>query len=391
LGVFFPENKPTLNLHSHLVEKKAIIICKLDAGDNAHAGLLQKYYDKQRALNQLGWSTSLCCLRDKKPVVYHVKNVQSDPECHKLHQKYFFHAALECLTHVPSCDILYIRYPFSSPFLIQFLKEVKRKYPDIKIVIEFPTYPYKQEFFGSKVLKYFVNHYFADYLHKYADLAATTAHVESVYGIPACTFSHGLPLCSEIITRIGGKQPDLQLLAAGSLYDWFGLDRVIKGMSDELNFSGHLDVYLHIAGAGPAENSLKKSVKNFGLERFVSFYGALGKKELKALAARSDLGVGVLGSHRKNLRQHKPLKHRSYLTYHLPFILSTTDPDFPAHLPFVHYIPEDDTPLKIEGIKLFFKKSKDAMHAMETHIQQFTGWQQEMKKIIDKLQLIRQA
>jgi hypothetical protein len=352
---------------------------------------MQKYYGKQRALNQLGWNTSLCCLSDKKPIIYHLPNGQSIPEGTLLRQKSIFAAVMAYLTDITSCELLYIRYPFSSPFLIHFLKAVKRQFPDIRIVMEFPTFPYSQEFYGVGKIKFLIDQYYAGYLHKFTDLAACTADIETVYRIPVCTFSHALPESPDSYSRAGGQQPSLQLLAAGNLYHWFGLDRLIKGMAEELRNTGNLDVYLHIAGTGPAETDLKKSVRLLGLESYVHFYGAMGEKELAALAAKSDLGVGVLGSFRKNLQQHKPLKHRSYLTYHLPFILSTKDPDFPAHLPFIHYFPEDDSPLHTDEIKLFYQKSKDTSLSMASHILQFTDWAHEMKKVTDKLKLFKHA
>ncbi len=373
------------------LRKNAVIVCKLDAGNPAHAGLLEKYVGKQRALHLLGWSTSLCCFKENKPVIYRLTDDSSNPECHELYQKAFFTAVLAYLSDITSCELLYIRYPFSSPFFIRFLKKVKLNFPDTHIVIEFPTYPYKKEFTGVKWFKYLVDQYYAGQLHNYADLAATTADVETMYNIPAVTFSHALPALPENYSRSGSEQSVIQILAAGNLFDWFGLDRLIKGMAIELKNSNSLDVYLHIAGTGPMELKLKRSVIDLGLEAYVQFHGALEKKELIALAAKSDIGVGVLGSHRKNLKEHKPLKHRAYLTYRLPFMLSTSDPDFPGHLPFVHYFPQDNSPISIREIKLFFENSKDTTPAMERHIGQFTSWRQEMKKITDKLHQVKPA
>mgnify|MGYP000506084249 FL=1 len=44
-------------------------------------------------------------------------------------------------------DLLYIRYFFSDPNLIHLLKNLKHRYPHLKIFVEIPTYPYDGEIF----------------------------------------------------------------------------------------------------------------------------------------------------------------------------------------------------------------------------------------------------
>ncbi|MCP4482311.1 MAG: hypothetical protein GY817_05970 [bacterium] len=85
-------------------------------------------------------------------------------------------------------NYLYICSPFSDLFFINFLKRVK-----VKIVLEFPTYPYYREVKGFKTqILFFFDKFFRMKIYKYVDVAVSYTNFEEIFKIKIISINNGV-------------------------------------------------------------------------------------------------------------------------------------------------------------------------------------------------------
>jgi len=85
--------------------------------------------------------------------------------------------------------LIYVRYPFSEPFFIRFLRECKER--GLKVLLEIPTYPYDEEL---STFKLFIDRAFRKRLHKYIDKVITFSNHREIFGIPTIRISNGIDI-----------------------------------------------------------------------------------------------------------------------------------------------------------------------------------------------------
>lgn len=71
----------------------------------------------------------------------------------------------------------------------------------------------------------------------------------------------------------------------------------------------------------------------------VQAHGFLTQDQYEPILAAADIGIGVLGLHRKGLNEASPIKVREYLAYGLPVISGHPDTDFLGGRPFLLELP----------------------------------------------------
>ena len=281
-------------------------------------------------------------------------------------------------------DILYIRYGLSFVGFISFLRQAKQSNARLKILLEFPTFPYKEEWTGTRglVVKKVDGHY-RKKLSRYVDHAIHLGEEKEILGIPCINSENGIGLSEIKVKRMRDVSDHINLIAVGKWQFWHGLDRLIKGIA-ELGLISKQRIKLLIVGEGPAIKDLKILVEELDLSKQVSFEGARTGKELDRLYDNADLGIGTLGMHRKNVRIDSSLKHRAYAGRGLPFILSTKDMDFPSSLEFVKYYEETDDAINIESLIEFGEQMKNVdPDLIRKYAIDKLSWKSKMSRILE--------
>ena len=130
--------------------------------------------------------------------------------------------------------------------------------------------------------------------------------------------------------------------------NWHGIDKIIslaKASQDKLFF--------HIIGEDKPKDLELKNIK---------FYGYMKRDEYKEVLINSNIGIGTLALHRKNMQEACPLKVREYLAFGLPIIIGYKDTAISKKFDWVLELPntEDNIEKNIQRVINFCydKKSR---------------------------------
>lgn len=290
-------------------------------------------------------------------------------------------------------DFIYIRYPLSYPGFIIFLKQLKDQNKDLKLILEFPTFPYGLELKKKSLfykLAYYIDRYYQKELEHYVDLAVHYG-TGQVLGLPTINIRNKIDIEKIPYRRPKVKSDYIQLVAIGAWNYWHGLDRILEAIAQHNKKKNICDIKLRIIGEGPASGFLHLEVLRLRVSEFVEFASPARGAELDLLLADADIGIGSLGMFRKQVFVDSSLKHREYCGRGLPFILATNDLDFPAELPFIHYVSANESAIDLEKIINWFetlrRSSPTFSSEMRTYAEENLTWDQSIKKLLKFLDL----
>jgi glycosyltransferase involved in cell wall biosynthesis len=169
---------------------------------------------------------------------------------------------------------LYFRYPLGCPWMLSLMKKFSSL--GIRTITEHQSFEEKELlalkkfhfwasefFFGRHCLSYAygvvgVTEEITAYQKKRAPHAKALCIPN---GIDTSKFPFRKSLSSNPYQR-------LDMLFVGSLANWHGLDRLIRGMKEKRN-----NCFLHIVGDGSEKEQLQNITSSLGLEQNVFFYG----------------------------------------------------------------------------------------------------------------------
>ena len=201
-------------------------------------------------------------------------------------------------------EYVYIRYSFSDPSFIYFLKKIR---PYVrKIFIEIPTYPYDNEAKNNLRNSIYLNIFdkrFRGYLKKYVDKIVTFSNDDEIFGIQTIKITNGIDV-ENIKLREKKEYADkkeINIIGVALISFWHGYDRVISGLNEYYQKNGDQSDYIikfHIVGDGPELQNLKNIVNKYNLSKYIFFYGIKNEKELDDIFDKCDIAIVSLGIHR---------------------------------------------------------------------------------------------
>ncbi len=284
-------------------------------------------------------------------------------------------------------DTFYIRHLPAHPLFIYLLYVAQKRHPRLRIIVEFPTWPYDAELKGWKQRPVaWLDRWWRGKMSAYVDFYCHYGVETEVLGRKAVPMCNGIevaktPVRSVVPVKEKGR---LRLLAIGSWSAWHGLDRLIKGMAAYQSTQPDCRVELTIAGEGPALAAWKQQVAAEGIGGQVRFLPPVSGAALDALFQAADVAVGSLALHRIGLYAASPLKHREYGARGIPFLFSGHDGDFPAHLPFVFVCPPDESPVDVAALVDFFQRRiqpETTTADMRLYAENHLDWRPKMAKL----------
>ncbi len=251
-------------------------------------------------------------------------------------------------------DTFFVRHMPTHPRFVHLLAFAKRQNPNLRIIIEMPTWPYDAEQKGWKArLVGGIDRPYRQKMAQYVDLFLHYGQQTAILGRPAVGITNGIDLERvPFVEKLYAPERDgsLQLLAVGNWSHWHGLDRLLQGMADYQANGTSKVIKLVVVGGGSALPELKKRTTSLNLQEFVRFEPPASDKALDTYFATADIGIGSLGLHRIGLEQAAPLKHREYCARGIPFVFSGIDPDFQPDFPFCMTFPPDDSPIDMQRL-----------------------------------------
>lgn len=296
-----------------------------------------------------------------------------------------------------SIDILYVRYDTLDFVASKSFAECKTV--GAKVLVEFPTYPYKGEVKNAnrrmldnkQYLQFVIKRLFqlseriaSKKASSCIDYFVTFMYEGTIWGVPVICIDNGVDV-SSIPVRIKKKQDMLTFICVANYAKWHGIDRLIDGIAQDPN----RDYQVWLVGEGSELQTLKDKVHENGLENIVHFYGAKTGDDLTELTNCADIGIGSLGLHRIGLTWGSTLKAKEYCAASLPFIYSYDEKKLTGKEPFAIKLPADDSPIDMPQVTKWANELIDN-HAIAESMRNFAeenyDWTVIIKELIDKIQ-----
>jgi glycosyltransferase involved in cell wall biosynthesis len=291
-------------------------------------------------------------------------------------------------------DFILIRHMPMHPNFFRLLRYLKRHQTHLKIIIDFPTFPYHAELnrgIKGKLLAQ-MDIFFRKKLKKYADVALYNGNIDEIFEISVIKVANGIGLegleGERVLPNLSGN---LNVVFAGNISEWHGVDRAILGLVEykKTGKSFDLDINVKIIGQGTSVQFLKELVEKMGLTACVSFISPQNRPNLQRFYDEAHLALGSLGLHRIGLKEATPLKHREYCAVGLPFVFAGEDEDFSQGFDFALQVKADESPLDWAEIVDYYKKIRDEYPNMRLEMQKFTlerlTWEKKVVSFIEYL------
>lgn len=271
----------------------------------------------------------------------------------------------------------------ANPFLIHFVKQLKRK--NVTVVMEIPTYPYDQEYSTFKMkISLFIDKLFRRKLARQLHAIVTFSNEPEIFGQRAIRISNGVDFSSLKLKEKRPTHGELHLIGVAEIHYWHGFDRVIAGMANYYKGrSNECNVFFHIVGEFSGErekNEILPSIKENRLENYVTLHGRLFGANLDSLFDQADMGVGSLGRHRSNITHIKTLKNREYAARGVPFFYSEIDEDF-ENMAYILKIPADELPVDIKKVIDFYSRVEETPQEIRDSVKHLS-WSNQMQIVL---------
>lgn len=254
----------------------------------------------------------------------------------------------------------YIRFQFFSEDVRQITALLKKK--GVKVLMEFPTFPYEGELHqqGPKgEVKLFCDRLFRKVCCKHIDAFVTQAEEPEIYGVPCIRVLNGLDYSKYPLRSVRPAQPgQLHMLAVASMLPWHGYDRVLNGLADyyRTDSKEKMNIIFHLVGEGKEISKYKEIVDTNSLADHVVFHGMQGGDALLEIASACDIAVGSLAAFRIGLKKMSTLKSREYCAWGFPSVNATETDILDENDPFCLFVPEDESPVRMEEIAAFYNR-----------------------------------
>lgn len=266
----------------------------------------------------------------------------------------------QLLAKLGNPDFLYIRYSLTDRKMLSFLQRVKESYPQCKIIVEIPTYPYDREYWYSIDFFFLLKDmYYRKYLKQYLDRFVTYSLEETIWDVPTIRTMNGVDVHSmKIIQPSVHSGNEIHMIGVAMLQKHHGFERLIEGIR-QYYASGDTNkrkIVFHIVGDGPEKKRYEKSVQKYSLSEHVIFHGTLSGEKLDKIYNQCDLAVASLGLYKLNLNYISTLKTREYLAKGMPIIYACQDSAMKQDYPYCLEAPNDSSPIDMDSVIDFYDK-----------------------------------
>lgn len=363
---------------------KGIYIADLDRSIKELGGVYKKIQSQVQAFNNLGIEMRYIGVNSYN-IEYLDEKINFDAKHLKGHEFYKWLIKNKKLI-LNSYDFVYLRYSFSNPYMFKFAKIAKEN--NLKVFIEIPTYPYKDEIKNTpkNIIYKKIDDLLWKFNNKYIDRLVLTTDIDELFGIKAINIFNGIN--SKDIYEVERKKGKdiVNLIGVANISAWHGYDRVIKGLGDYYKNSVKQEVNFYLVGEGAEKENLIEISKANLVEKYVHFLGAKFGTELDKIYNNMDIGVSSLALFRAG-GGHDPIKSKEYVAKGIPVVIGYKDRALSSELPFVIQIAEDNSNVIINDIL----KKYNELQLSSIEISQFARenltWESQIVKIVNYINL----
>lgn len=226
-------------------------------------------------------------------------------------------------------DFIYMRRTYADKAHMNFIRKIHEKFPNCKIVIEIPTYPYDKEMcaYWYTFLIFLKEWYYRKKYRKYIDRFVTYSDDEEIFGVPTIRTMNGISTekvsMAESLEEYNPEK--INILAVALLAPHHGYERIIRGMHLYYKENPKRKVFFHVVGVGSELKKYRNLVNKLGLNDYVIFYGEKRGIELEELYKKADVGLAAFGVYKDGFSKLSTLKAREYIAKGIPVILGAED------------------------------------------------------------------
>lgn len=356
---------------------KLLYIALCDLWEKGEVGIQNKVFGQIKSLEKK-YDTYLVTLRNMIFCTIHNGRIVDKRVLLSYEDIY---RVIELFVREQNIKIIYLRYLKTNPYLNGFLKHMKQN--KIKVIIEFPTFPYDLEGVGR--IEFEEDRYYRKSLKKYVRYSVNYNGLTSIMGIPSIAIQNGVDL-KEIPLKKERQGEGVTFIAVATMNFWHGYDRLIKGMANYYaKYSTESKVYLNLVGEGKEIPRYRDLISVLHMEEYITLSGMKCGQELTELFDQADIAVGPLGAYRKNMYEDSSLKSKEYCARGLPIVLATKDLAFQEESSFIYRVPNDDSDIEIEGILSFYNewKKTGCREAIRGYAEKYLTWEINMDKVFN--------
>lgn len=296
---------------------------------------------------------------------------------------------------IDRCDFVYIRHTALDRRYYSFLKNIRKKYPGAKMILEIPTYPYKREWLSRKTMWpfYFKDAFRKNRLKNIVDRIAILTDDDTIFGVPTLRIHNGIMVDAIAPAAMHEETDTINLIAVSACLPVHGYERCIQGLADYYNSkdSGRRIVKFHMVGEGEELELYKSLVQKYHLEKYVIFYGKKTGKELDAIYDQADIAMGAFAFYKVGITISSTLKMKEYLAKGLPAVSGCYEDSFGTdHVDFYLGFANDDSTVDIAKIVRFYEEnlkkygSKEALRdTIRSYAKEKVDMSVVMKPVVD--------
>ena len=288
-------------------------------------------------------------------------------------------------------DFIYARRTVADRAYVNFWKEIRKKYPRCKIVIEIYTYPYDKDDFGKwNAWPFYIKELiYRRKLKNYVDRFVTYSEDDIIFGVPTIKTMNGIDVSSFHPVSGRHRGEGIGLLAIAYMQKHHGYERIIKGMATYYRSNPQRKVILYMVGDGPEKKNYVELTEKYSLTEYIKFYPTLKGEKLDEMYGYADVALASFGMYKLGINRLSALKTREYLAKGLPiatgcpidilnkdeypyiceFDNENTEIDILKLVDFVNRIDHYGREKVIKEIRSFAEKTVDMKAAMEPIIQ----------------------
>jgi len=346
-------------------------------------GVWKKINSQVKSLRNLGHSVYLTYFKDKDTLTVECNGRMIFEK--KILHRYFWFFYLENKIKI-KFDFIYVRKPHGGlyPLGMSFFL---RKFKKCEVVMEIPTYPFKNETTGvlGKISSLIFDTEMLlskRYIDKFIVIGED---VKEIYGKECINIINGVNV--EDVPFLGNIKNDrtsIIFLGVANLSFWHGYDRLIDSIK---NYHGDRNIKFLIVGDTEPEYSRLKSLSQSYSLKNIEFLGKLNSKQISELMIRTDICVDSLGRHRSGNNINSSIKSKEYTAMGIPFIMSHDDPAFgnDRDLNFIFKCLPNESPISMIEIINWYDnlKVETPKNERDYAVKNFT-WDSIFNKIIKR-------
>ncbi|MDE6600762.1 MAG: glycosyltransferase [Lachnospiraceae bacterium] len=284
------------------------------------------------------------------------------------------------------CRWVYMRCMIPATYIyISFLRKMKEI--GVRIVLEYPSYPYEGEVKSEEILR--EDREYRNCIGEYVSLATTYAKGETVHGIRTVALQNGVDLQENPVRNMRKRGKDIGLLAVAGFYFHHGFERVLEGMHKYYQNPGIYDFHFYMVGEGSEKRKYVQLVKEYGLHQHVEFCGTKTGAALDWYYDNADIGIAPLGAYKAGVISSTPIKTREYCSRGLPFVYGYEDDGFTGKEFYVRKVSNSPEPVdmgEIIGLYETTVENREILKEMRNYSEENFSWDYILNPVIKYLE-----